>query len=141
MLHINDFKFRLKEHLDNASLDNHSGMVKTNPELIPFNKNLPDSRPSILVTLGPKSSSTSSIEEIKKYYGYTIDSQMTPKWLPKPYQMLPRGLFGVLRWDRNMPFLNREYLDPRGRSEGLSGYISDMYTNYPARALNLGRGL
>ena len=67
MLHINDFKFRLKEHLDKASLDNHSGMVKTNNQLVPFNKILPDRRPSILVTLGPKSSSTSSIEEIKEY--------------------------------------------------------------------------
>ena len=67
MLHINDFKFRLKEHLEEASLNNHSGMVKTNTELVPFNKIPHDRRPSILVTLGPKSSNISSIEEIKKY--------------------------------------------------------------------------
>ena len=67
MLHINDFKFRLKEHLEEASLNNHSGMVKTKPEPEPFNKIPPYDKPSMLVTLGPKSSSSSSIEKIKEY--------------------------------------------------------------------------
>ena len=60
MLHINDFKFRLKEHLEEASLNNHSVMVKTKPELEPFNKIPPYDKPSMLVTLGPKSSSSSA---------------------------------------------------------------------------------
>ena len=67
MLHINDFKFRLKEKSENLFFNGNHKRTKFNSNLIPFEEILFNKNVSTLVTLGPKSSTPSSIEAISDY--------------------------------------------------------------------------
>ena len=78
MLHINDFKFRLKEKSENLFFNGNHKRTKFNSNLIPFEEILFNKNVSTLVTLGPKSSTPSSIEAISDYTKLFFGSDHQP---------------------------------------------------------------
>ena len=67
MLHINYFKFGLKQETRTDSLLTRSETKNINQDIIKLNESMPINQPDILVTIGPKSEELSSIKEISKY--------------------------------------------------------------------------
>ena len=67
MLHINYFKFGLKQKTRTDSLLAPSETKNTPQDITQLNESMPIDQPDILVTIGPKSEDISSIKEISKY--------------------------------------------------------------------------
>ena len=67
MLHINYFKFGLKQETRTDSLLAPSRTKNTPQDKTKLNESMPIDQPDILVTIGPKSEDISSIKEISKY--------------------------------------------------------------------------